>query len=131
MKKNLTNALLLMAALSLAGCSDNLTEGATTQVQDGKTEGCVTFKVSNIGSETRATRAEASETLNDSFNEGDPNEWAITTSKGANVAFFFGSDNKTYQGMTVPAALSCQSCRYCRSQRTLRTTMQLAATLRQ
>ena len=91
MKKiNFAKALLLMAAMGLGACSDNLTNDAGSVVQGpGEGEGCVTFKINTIGNETRATRVAEGETLDDSFDNGEEFEYLITTTKGANAVFFF------------------------------------------
>ena len=87
MKNKFRIGLLFMAAVGLVGCADKLAdEGGLGQLQGEDSENYVAFKISTIGSETRATRADEKDT---NFDEGVADEHAITSLAGANVVYFF------------------------------------------
>ena len=81
MRNKFRIALLSMAAVGLVGCADKLSDDITPS-QEGVTDGCVTFKINNVGNQTRAT-------TEGGFTEGEGNEYAITRDAGANMVFIF------------------------------------------
>lgn len=90
MRNKFRMMLLSMAAVGLVGCSDKLTEDNTQPSSEGVTDGSVTFKINNVGNQTRATRTTG--TLDDSFDAGT--EYDITRDAGANVVFIFDENGE-------------------------------------
>lgn len=95
--------LLSLAAVGLVGCSDKLIDdvGGLDQTQNKGEEGTVTFKISTVGSQTRAAEETTEGTTegNPAFDKGDINEYAIANVPGANVLFLF-DDKGIYYGKT-------------------------------
>lgn len=86
MKNYFTKALLTVATLGLFSCSDQLAEEVVLSPQEGSTSGYVAFKINTVGNSTRATSG--------GTHAGDDQEYAICGNAGANVAFFFDSNDK-------------------------------------
>lgn len=102
MKNNFRVMLLAMATLGLFSCSDKLADDVAPS--EGTT-GYVAFKISSIGDETRATRAVPG---NGDFDHSDPNEYKISETEGANVAFFYAADG-TYHSSSLLTEIEAAS----------------------
>ena len=105
MKKNFRTMMLAMATLGLFSCADKLADDTTQQSQTGSADGFVAFQISQVGVGTRAAGerpdAESAGKDNDgNYDEGSPNEWAITAEQGANAAFFFNAETGAYEDMS-------------------------------
>lgn len=95
MKMNFRTTLLSIATLGLFSCSDKV-DDVTQLPSDGITDGFVTFSVSAVGNELRTARAGGNPDNGD-FDygyEGAANEYKVSTTTGANVVYFFDTNNK-------------------------------------
>lgn len=96
MRNKFKMMLLTMATLGLFSCSDKVTDNDTPS--DGITDGFVVFSVNAVGNELRTARAgEGGEVPNNDFDsdyENASDEYKVTTTAGANVVYFFDSENK-------------------------------------
>ena len=94
MRKTIGIVFLSIAVGGLWGCSDKLADDRG-QKPDGSTNGFIVFNINTAGNDTRATRAEG--TPDDSEFDSDFNiedEYKITSTAGANAAFFFDTNGK-------------------------------------